>query len=290
MNPRLYSLLNGVWAMRPDVGILMGESVKGGLEASIRRQMADMDPARVQAMRALAGRVVDLRSEPGAWYDPTFHPHIRPSGVGVLPISGPQLDRQIWCYQGYAEHRAALKEFARLGVTNLVMPVDSPGGVANGALWDFCADLRTFRDAIPIFGVVECDAGSAACVILCQSSKVLTERGRSDGHLGVWNRHVDVSKGLTDAGVAVTYYSRGRYKVFFAEDIPKSAETDEVYEAGVERAWQELLDEVVAGRPTLTRETVASMEALIYHGADAVDVGLADGLGTLEQVLDALEG
>lgn len=287
-HPRLLSAMSGIWAINPLAYQQMLAMVVSGVVGGMQALTAEMDPKRVAA-RSSHLKVSSLWSDEDEYFDPFSDAHVRPSGIGVIPIRGPQFDRAWMCFQGYDQHRSAIAEMSEyVGLRGVIMPICSPGGMCIGRA-ALTADIRALREIVPVYTVADSEAGSAAEDIACQGSLSFAHPDGTRGHIGTWVKHDDLSALYAKEGIAPRYYYRGAEKIFFADDVPRTPITDEVYERGVQFYYDLFIASVAAGRPDMTPEAIKATEARIYYGAEAVDVGLADGVIAFEDLLYELE-
>lgn len=287
-HPRLLSAMSGVWAINPIAYNAMLTMVSTGALSGMQALSAEADPKRIAA-RAGKLKSSSIWTGDEDYFDPHFDAHIRPSGIGIIPVRGPLFDRGWACFLGYDQLRQTFAEmYTTPGLRAVVMPIDSPGGMCIGRS-ALTADMRTFRQKIPLYTISDCEAGSAAEDLACQGSLSFAHPEGTRGHIGTWVKHDDLSAMYTANGIAPKYYYRGAEKIFFADDVPRTPITDEVYERGVQFYHDAFIASVAAGRPNLTPEAIRATEARIYYGSEAIDAGLADGVSSCDELLYALE-
>ena len=291
------SAMAGTWAMSAQgrVGLqsLVGSAITG--EVSSFLQTNDMERVKARADHLAKSA---LFSGDEYFFDPTFDAHVRPSGVGVLPVRGALMTRAWWCWTGYDLLAAAGAEMLETygdALKAIVMPIDSPGGACAG-LSELASKIRGWRTQVPVFAVIDHDACSAAACLAAQASTVFVGRGTTYGHVGTWSDWWDMTEYLRAQGIRHGYMSRGDLKTFFAGDdtetpvAERDAKRDTVMQPIVQGYYDLLLDDVAAGRGArMTREAAQATEAMIYFGPAAIAAGLADVVGTFEDVIEALE-
>ena len=100
--------------------------------------------------------------------------------------------------------------------------------------------------------------------------------------------HIDQSKALEKAGVAVSIISSGRHK---ADGSPLSALSDDVRskaQARVDATRQAFAEAVGSYRGTrMSAAQALATEADIFTGAEAVALGLADAVGNPNEAFSA---
>jgi signal peptide peptidase SppA len=241
----------------------------------------------IASMTRLNGDVVILK--PGAWRDDDDD-FDRPGtvadygydligGVAVIPVAGTLVQKlaSIRPYSGMsgydsirAAFNAALDDPAAKGI---VFEVDSGGGEVAGC-FDLVDEIYAARSVKPLIAILTEDAFSAAYAIASATSKIIVPRTGAVGSIGVICAHVDFSKALSGAGIAVTFISYGARKTDGAPEKPLSDEALAVFQADVD-TMGELFVETVARNRGLSADQVRATEAGTFLGAKGVEAGLA---------------
>ncbi len=223
-------------------------------------------------------------------------------GVAMIPISGVLINRGEYFGDGsYATSYPALtREINRAAadpsIRGIALLVNSPGGAADGIL----APAQAIRDAKavkPVIGIVGSVAASGGYWLIAQADEIVLQDDFSRvGSIGVYTMHIDYSKMLDDAGIAVTVISSGKNKV---DGHPFAA-----LPASVRKDMQEEVDdlrlvfarEVAAGRSALSVEAALATEARVFsafnprtQGRPAIEEKLADRMGSLSDVVGSLK-
>ncbi|MBT2748573.1 MULTISPECIES: S49 family peptidase [unclassified Lysobacter] len=213
-------------------------------------------------------------------------------GIYVLPIHGTLVQRAIGLdalsgltsYQSIARRiEAALADDS---VRGIVLDIDSPGGEAAG-VFDLADTIRAARSIKPIWAVANDSAFSAAYALASASQRLFLTRTAGIGSIGVIALHVDQSQYDAKAGLKFTPIHAGARK---NDATPHSALTDEARDSiqtEVNRLY-ELFVLTVADQRGLSAESVRKTEAALYFGQDAINVGLADRLGTLSDAVQQM--
>lgn len=305
-HPSLAAQARGPWAITPD-GLRSTVEVMASASANARALLAETgDRLRARDIHRAAGRRFlngDRSAAPHAiwaWddigFESAYDAHIRPSGVGVLPVRGALFTRAAWCWEGYDTLTASGRSMIALGVTRIVMPIGSPGGACQG-LTEFCAEIRAWIEAgIEVYAVADQEACSAAYAIMAQALAAYVGFSALIGHIGTWSDWLDISQWLLRDGIRHGYISEGDLKTFFASDDTETPQDEQARRREaqmrpiLEHFYGLFLDDVAAGRgDRLSREAAQRTEARIYPGLTSIEAGLADGQATLETLLQALE-
>jgi ClpP class serine protease len=107
------------------------------------------------------------------------------------------------------------------------------------------------------------------------------------GSNGVVALHADHSRFDAEAGFNFTYIYKGARKIDANPHMPLSPEARGQIQGEVDRLYDMLIASV-AGHRGITAERLAATEAAIYFGDNAVEIGLADRVGTFDDATNAL--
>jgi ClpP class serine protease len=216
-----------------------------------------------------AGRVADMG------YDNV-------AGVAVIPVCGTLVQKleSIRPYsgmQGYDTIRSAfLCALEDPDVQAVVMDIDSGGGECAG-LFDLADEIYAARGAKPVWAILSESAYSAAYALASACDVITVPRTGGTGSIGVVACHVDLSKALTSAGLAVTFIQYGARKTDFASEKPLSDAALALFQADVDELG-ELFVKTVARNRGLSADAVRSTQAATFQGSAGVSLGLADAV------------
>ncbi|WP_251044566.1 MULTISPECIES: S49 family peptidase [unclassified Lysobacter] len=213
-------------------------------------------------------------------------------GILVLPIHGTLVQRTVGLdtLSGLTSYLSIARRIdaalADESVRGIVLDIDSPGGEAAG-LFDLADQIRAAGRVKPIWAVANDAAFSAAYALASASQRLFLTRTAGVGSIGVIALHVDQSQKDANAGLKFTPIQAGDRK---NDGTPHSALTDEARESiqtEVNRLY-ELFVLTIADQRGLSAESVRKTEAALYFGQDAINVGLADRLGTLSDAVQQM--
>ena len=129
---------------------------------------------------------------------------------------------------------------------------------------------------------------SAAYYLAAGADRILLPRDAGLGSIGVLAVHVDESQLLDKMGLKVTVVKSGARKDLYSSLKPLSEEARASLQATVDQHAAQFFTHVATHRG-LTPDTVRAFEGGTFQGQDAVGVGLADGISTLEGALQAMQ-
>jgi signal peptide peptidase SppA len=187
-------------------------------------------------------------------------------------------------YDGLRE--SILRAHADPAVEAIMLDVDSPGGEVAGC-FDLVDMIYGLRGDKPIWSILSESAYSAAYAIASATDRIIVPRTGGVGSIGVITMHVDWSKALTSAGVAVTFITYGDRKADFHPEIPLSPEALAAAQADID-TMGELFVNTVARNRNLAADAVRDTQAACFMGENGVSRGLADAVMAPDAALLAL--
>ena len=217
--------------------------------------------------------------------------NVTADGIAIITITGSLVNRGAWVgassgLTSYEGIQYQLKQADSAGeVRAIVLDIHSPGGEAIGA-FETAAMVRDIATRKTVVAVVNGMAASGGYAIASGATDIVTTSSGVSGSIGVISLHIDASAQLEQDGLKPTLIIAGSHK---ADGNPFGPLPDDVrasFQARVDGIYADFLSTVAAGRgDRLTVEMARATEARIYIGQQAVDVGLADRVGTFESVL-----
>jgi protease IV len=181
---------------------------------------------------------------------------------------------------------AALKAaFEDEGAKAVVLLINSPGGspVQAGMMNDEIRRLKA-KHKKPVYAVVEETCASAAYYIAVAADQIFVDKASIVGSIGVLMDGFGFTGLMEKLGVERRLLTAGENKGFLD---PFSAQTEKqraFAQAMLAQIHQQFITVVKAGRGTRLKETPETFSGLFWTGQQAVELGLADKLGTLEYV------
>ena len=238
-------------------------------------------------IQAASGKKYASRSRGGGYTGE----YLTVEGVAIIPTVGTLVQR-LGCMSwsgmvGYdaikAEISAALVDD---NVSGILLEIDSPGGEVAGC-FDLADFIRAAREVKPIWAHAADVACSAAYALGSQASVLTTTQTGCVGSIGVVWLHVDLSRMLDHDGVTVTLVHAGAHKVDGNEFEPLSPEILADFQKDLDSARTLFAEKVALGRPVLSVPEILGTEARFYGPADAMSLGLVDGVMPLDAALAA---
>lgn len=173
-------------------------------------------------------------------------------------------------------------------ISAIVLNVDSPGGSVHGVA-EVADQIYAARAAKPVIASVNSLAASAAYWIASAAQEVVITPSGEAGSIGVYAAHQDQSAALESDGVRVTLISAGRYKVEGNPFEPLGDEARAAIQSSVDAHYSAFVGGVAryrGVRPDAVRNGYG--EGRVLGAQQAVDAGLADRIGTFDEVISGL--
>jgi len=167
-----------------------------------------------------------------------------------------------------------------------VLRINSPGGspVQAQNIYDEMRRLRTKYPNIPLYAVVEDICASGGYYVAAAADKIYVTRSSIVGSIGVRMDSFGVTGLMDKLGVERRLLTAGKNKGFLDPFLPEDAKQKEFAQAMLDEIHQQFIGDVRQGRGKRLKETPDMFSGLIWTGQQSVDLGLADGFGTLEYV------
>jgi capsid assembly protease len=215
-------------------------------------------------------------------------------GVAMISVVGSLVNRGAWIgtSSGLCSYEGLSAQFRDVAndpeVHSVVIDIDSPGGEATG-MFGLASIIREVRKTKHVVAVVNDVACSAAYGIASAADEIVVSPTSLVGSIGVVLVHLDRSAELSAKGIKPTLIYAGAHKVDGNPfgPLPDAVRAD--LQREVETFRERFVEAVEAGRGSrLTADAIRKTEARTYIGAEAVTVGLADRVATLDEVLFTL--
>lgn len=216
-------------------------------------------------------------------------------GIAILPVLGTLVRRSsyIGAASGLTSYHdieaMAEQAFADGQVRAVLLEIDSSGGEAGG-VFDLAQRLRQLAQTSgkPLWAIADEAALSAAYAIACAAGRLWLTRTAEVGSIGVVAVHVDESVADAKAGMSYTFLHAGAHKVDGHPHAPLPAPVAADIQADIDQLHEQFIS-LVAGFRRLTVEAIRDTEARVYRGEAALQVGLADQIGTRNEAITALQ-
>jgi len=178
------------------------------------------------------------------------------------------------------------KAFADAGSAAVVMRIDSPGGspVQAGIIVDEIRRLKKGYPDKPLYVVVDEICASGGYYIAAAADKIYVNKASIVGSVGVLMDSFGFTGTMEKLGVERRLMTAGVNKGFLDPFSPQSEKHRAHAQEMLNEIHQQFITVVRTGRGSRLKETPETFSGLYWTGAKAVDMGLADGFGTVDTV------
>lgn len=214
------------------------------------------------------------------------------AGIAVIDVFGTLVARDSWmnAWSGLTSYDQVRREFdaamTNSAVRGILLRIDSPGGEVNG-VFDLAERIRAGREEKPVWALSYDWATSAAYLLASAAEKVYTTTSGTLGSIGVVAARMDETQWLENEGLKVDLIYAGERKVDAHPDTPMTDDARSAIQSTVDRIY-DLFVAAVASNRNISADAVRATEAGIFIGAQAVELGLADGVSSLGNLIGTM--
>jgi protease-4 len=168
----------------------------------------------------------------------------------------------------------------------VVLRINSPGGspVQAGMINDEITRLRQLYPQKPIYAVVDEMCASGGYYIAAAADRIYVNKASIVGSIGVLMDGFGFSGLMNKLGVERRLLTAGENKGFMDPFSPMSPKQVEYAQSMLNDIHQQFIEAVRKGRGKRLKETPELFSGLFWTGSKAVELGLADGFGTVNSV------
>ena len=171
------------------------------------------------------------------------------------------------------------------GSQAVVLQINSPGGspVQAGIINDEIRRLKE-KHKKPVYAVVEESCASAAYYIAVATDEIYVDKASIVGSIGVLMDGFGFTGLMDKLGVERRLMTAGVNKGFLDPFSPQTKPQRAHAQTLLDQIHQQFIQVVREGRGKRLKETPELFTGLFWSGQQAVELGLADGLGNLDYV------
>ncbi len=171
------------------------------------------------------------------------------------------------------------------GAKAVVLLINSPGGspVQAGIINDEIHRLKLIHSK-PVYAVVEESCASAAYYIAVAADQIYVDKASIVGSIGVLMDGFGFTGLMEKLGIERRLMTAGENKGFLDPFSPQTDKQRVYAQAMLNQIHQQFIDVVKAGRGDRLKETPETFSGLFWSGQQAIELGLADHLGSLDYV------
>jgi protease-4 len=178
------------------------------------------------------------------------------------------------------------KAFSDAESVAVVLRINSPGGspVQAGIIVDEIVRLRHAHPEKPVYVVVDEICASGGYYIAAAADQIYVNKASIVGSVGVLMDGFGFTGTMEKLGVERRLLTAGENKGFLDPFSPQSEKHKAHAQTMLNEIHQQFIAVVRSGRGKRLKETPETFSGLFWSGAKAVEMGLADGFGTVESV------
>ena len=178
------------------------------------------------------------------------------------------------------------KAFADTGSAAVILRINSPGGspVQAGIIVDEILRLRKGYPQKPLYVVVDEICASGGYYIAAAADEIYVNKASIVGSVGVLMDGFGFTGTMDKLGVERRLLTAGENKGFLDPFSPQSVKHKAHAQEMLNEIHSQFISVVRAGRGKRLKETPETFCGLYWTGVRAVEMGLADGYGTVDTV------
>ena len=168
----------------------------------------------------------------------------------------------------------------------VVLRVNSPGGSVLASS-KIKTELDLLRESVPVIASYGNYAASGGYWISANSDVIFSNATTLTGSIGVFSMIPEVSMALKDKiHVNISTINSNAHSDMYSFTKPLDAAEKAYMQASVENIYDRFTSIVAAGRDMTVPEVDAIAQGRVWTGAEALGIGLADHIGTIEDALN----
>ncbi|MCC6278583.1 MAG: signal peptide peptidase SppA [Oligoflexia bacterium] len=171
-------------------------------------------------------------------------------------------------------------------INAVVVRLDSPGGVVGPSQEMYDEILRTRQKKVHVVCSLGSVAASGAYYIASACDKIVTNPGTITGSIGVIMEFANLGGLYQWAKVDRYVVKSGNYKDIGSEFRPMRPEERQIIQGMIDNVHMQFKKAIATGRNMKLERVSGLADGRIFSGEQAVNLGLADSLGGLEEAVD----
>ena len=144
--------------------------------------------------------------------------------------------------------------------------------------------LRGLHPGVPVYAVVEDICASGGYYVAAAADRIFVDKASIVGSIGVLMDGFGFTGLMDKLGVERRLLTAGDNKGFLDPFSPQQPRQLEHAQTMLKDIHAQFIDTVRKGRGARLKETPEMFSGLMWTGAKSVELGLADGFGTVESV------
>jgi protease-4 len=168
----------------------------------------------------------------------------------------------------------------------VILRINSPGGspVQAGQIYDEIRRLRALHPKTPLYAVVDDICASGGYYIAVGADRIFVDKASIVGSIGVLMDGFGFTQTMQKLGVERRLLTAGENKGFLDPFSPIDPRQEAYAKQMLEEIHGQFIGVVREGRGKRLKETPEMFSGLVWSGEKSIELGLADGLGSVESV------
>ena len=168
----------------------------------------------------------------------------------------------------------------------VVLRINSPGGspVQAGQIHDEIKRLRALHPDIPLYVVVDDICASGGYYVAVAADKIFVDKASIVGSIGVLMDGFGFTQTMQKLGVERRLLTAGVNKGFLDPFSPVDPKQEAYAKQMLEEIHGQFINVVKSGRGNRLKETPEMFSGLVWSGEKSIQLGLADGFGSVGSV------
>ncbi|WP_339251005.1 signal peptide peptidase SppA [Sporosarcina sp. FSL W8-0480] len=175
-------------------------------------------------------------------------------------------------------------------VKGVILSVNTPGGgvVESSDIYDSIRAIQIERE-IPIYVAMGGMAASGGYYVSAPADKIFVHPETITGSIGVIMESVNYAKLAEKYGIDFNTIKTGPYKDIMSGSREMTKEEHEMLQEMVNDSYGRFVDIIVEGRNMSPEAVKKVADGRIMNGRQAIEAGLADEVGKMGDVIDAIK-
>jgi len=176
--------------------------------------------------------------------------------------------------------------FKNKNTAGVILRINSPGGspVQAGIIYDEIRRLRGLYPNIPMYAVIEDICASGGYYIAAAADKIYVDKASIVGSIGVIMDGWGFTGTMEKLGVERRALVSGENKAFLDPFQPVDEKQKRHAQSMLDDIHRQFIDVVRKGRGKRLKETPDIFSGLLWTGDKSIELGLADGFGSVDYV------
>lgn len=211
--------------------------------------------------------------------------------ITILHIEGTIQPESYGSYEYSQEWTLEKIEEATYDINNkgLILFINTPGGTVYETDEVYLELLEYQETGKPYYVAMGSQATSGGYYMAAPADKIYANRNCWTGSIGVtMGTFYDISGLLDKYGIKTETITSGDNKAMGSSVEPMTKEQKEIFQSLVDEAYEQFVGIVADGRNMPVKEVKKLADGRIYTAQQALDNGLIDEIGTLEDTVSAM--